>query len=489
MSGAKIAAAGAKWTIGGQLFVSLAQFVVSGVTSRIFLPSDFGGFAAAVSLMGILALLTTTGLPSFILKEHQLSSSQVRTIRYIALISGLLTAILYIVVAPAWLDLLKASEGEQYIISMAIAQVLGPISGVESALLRREIKVKRDTITFLTAFVVSSGLGLIGAIVIREAWVLGIPLALTPIVLAISASCLQHHVYSSGDRLSGKVLFTFSRKIITQNLGFMLLQQAPGWAVSATMGAGALGHFSKGVALAQMPATALTAIQGRMAQPHWRNIRGLTSFQNAVCDAGLLSAGVAFPAFAFLSVNGSTIIKLWLGPGWELAGSMTSILAVGFAFSIPFTLMAGSLEMRGDFRPARMAQWAMAGTMLPPIAAMIMTHDVIWASRTLAIAQVAALICLISVVKWTSARIVWRFVQGLITQTLWAAIVACSGLLAVTLLPRHTGGFFEADLVKLAVAGIVSGAVWVVTFRWSATSGVLVRRGFRLHWFLRSSNA
>ncbi|WP_436058409.1 oligosaccharide flippase family protein [Arthrobacter sp. LjRoot78] len=488
MSSVKRAAAGAKWAVGCQIFVSLAQFVVSGVTSRIFLPADFGGFAAALSLMGLLTLLTTTGLPSFLLKEHRLSSNHIRSIRRIAILTGGLTATAYVLIAPLWLVLLQAPEGGQFILTMAVAQAFGPTGAVESALLRRETNLKRDAVTVLVTFVAANGAGLLLAVWLRQAWVLGVPLAITPIVLAISACCLQHEVYLAGSSLNKRALFTFGRKITTQNMGFMVLQQAPGWLVSTTLGAAALGHFTKGVALAQMPATALTAIQSRIAQPHWRNIRGRSSFQEAVCDAALLSAGVAFPGFAILSVNGSTLVNLWLGPGWELAGSMTSMLAVGFAFSIPFTLMAGSFEMRGDFGPARTAQWCMAGAMLPPILAMITTRDVLWASWALAISQGGALICLIAVVNWQNPRVSRRLIQGFVQQIAWAAVIGLSGMLVGAVVSRNVQASISAEIIQLAVAAVTSGVVWLFTFRWHTTSAMLVRRGFRLPRLFRSVN-
>lgn len=484
MSRTKTAASGAGWTIATQLFVSLAQFVVSGVTARIFSPADFGGFAAAVGLMGLLTLFTTAGLPSHILKEDCLSANQLRSIRLVALLTGILTAVAFVLIAPMWLKLLQASEGEQYILSMVVAQAVGPWASVESALLRREITPKRDSVAFLASFIISASLGLTGALVIREAWVLGVPLATAPIILGSFAYLLQRDSYLPGARLHGKSLFEFTRKVTAQNVGFMVLQQAPGWAVSTTLGAGALGHYSKGLSLVQMPATALTAIQSRIAQPHWRNAGGPAAFQKAICDAALLSAGLSFPAFIVLSANGSSIVRLWLGPGWELAGVLASTLAIGCAVSVPFTLIAGSFEMRGDFRPARVAQWCMALTMLPAIAATVYTEDVIWAGRALVLSQGAALVCLIYIVKWRNAGTRRTLVRGLLMQAAWAALIGSSGLIARALLPPLT-----SDISQLAVALLVSGVVWTLTFRWHASSSVLARRGFKLPWLLRPLSA
>lgn len=483
-----MAVAGARWTLGCQIFVSFAQFVISGITSRIFVPAEFGGFAAALSLMGLLALLTTTGLPSFLLKEHELSSNHIGSIRRIAILTGALTATVYLALAPAWLVLLNAPEGGQYIPLLAVAQALGPISGVESALLRRETDLVRDAVTVLVSFVLAAGTGLALAVWVRQAWVLSIPLVVTPVVLAISARCLQREIYSHGQPLNKLALFDFGRRITTQNMGFMLLQQTPGWFVSATLGAGALGFFTRGVALAQMPALALTAVQSRIAQPHWRHMSGRRSFQEAVCDAALLSAGVAFPAFAVLSANGPVIIDLWLGPGWGPAGSMVSTLAMGFGLSIPFTLMAGSFEMRGDFAPARAAQWCMAGAMLPPLAAMIVTQDVMWASWTLAISQAAALVTLIACVDWHSSTLRRSLIYGFLQQTVWAAIVALGGLFVADLTSRTVQMSGGGQLLQLAVGAGVSGLIWVFTFRWHATSVMLGRRGLKLPRLLRSAN-
>lgn len=479
------AAKGAKWTLGCQLFISAAQFLVSAITSRLFLPAEFGGFAASLSLMALMTLMTTTGLPSFILKENELARNHVRSIRAMAAGVGLLTGLVYLGVAPIWLALLRAPEGIQFIALMAVAQALGPIGNVESALLRRETNLGRDATSLFVTFVLTSGAGVALALWLKQPWTLGVPAAGAPLVMALISRFLQLHVYAPGSPLQFRGMLSFSRKITVQNMGFMLLQQAPGWIVSMSLGAGALGQFSKAGSLAQMPATALTTVQSRIAQPRWRHAGGLASFQEVVSDAVLISAGLAFPAFAVLAVNGSVLLDLWLGPGWELAGAMVAPLAVGYGISIPFTLMAGSFEMRGKFAPARAAQWCMAGALIPPLTAMIVFRDVSWGGWAIVISQAAAFACLVAAVDWQSPQVRHTLIAGILKQIGWASAIGLAGFVASRLAwgSPDPGGYREP--LELMVAFATSGLLWVLTFRWQATSAVLGRRGLKLPRLLR----
>jgi PST family polysaccharide transporter len=466
----------------------LGQFAIAAITARLFLPADFGGFAAALSLMGLMTLLTTTGLPSFILREHDLSRSQVHSVRLVAAVAGVLTGVAYFLAVPWWLMLLKAQEGQQFIWILALAQVLGPIASVESALLRREIRPIGDSISVLSAFIGSSGVGLALALWTRQAWTLGIPVAGNPLILAGAAYLLQRQRHQVGRLLDWGAMFTFSRKITLQNVGFLILQQVPSWLVSGALGAAALGQFSKGASLAVMPASVMTQLQGRVAHPHWRRFKSRISFEEAVRDSVLISAGLAFPAFAILAANGSAVINLWLGPGWETAGSLVGSMAIGYALSIPFTLMAGSFEMRGRFAATRAAQWCMFGALLPPLGAMILFHDPWWAGIAISLSQAAALASLIAVAPWSLPTSRRTLVTGIVRQAVWSVLIGFSGLVAGVVATAVVQNAPSRDLLQVLVAAPVSVLCWGLTFRWHPTSQTLGKRGLVLPWILRTAN-
>lgn len=470
---------GITWTLGGQLITSVGQFLYSGITARIFTPAEFGGFAAALSLMGVLTLLTTTGLPSYVLKEPVLSRQQVQRLRTLAVVGGLATTGIFVLVSPFWLMVLNAQEGYAYLPLLAAGQALGPISAVESALLRREMQPARDSTSLVLAFLLANGCGLLFALFFGQAWTLALALVLQPLFLTLAARFLQQVQPQQGEQLDYGLVFGFTRRITLQNVGFLLLQKMPEWTMSSVLGAAALGNFSKGSSLSQMPSTALSAALNRVVQPRWRFFTETDLADKASRDAGLLAAAVSFPVFGFVAFNATTIVALWLGEGWDEAGVLASYVAIAAALSVPFGVLANSLEMRGNFRPVRIAQvWMLLAT-VPPLALLILTRDVRWGAGALVSSQLVALVI---VAIWPStARTRLKLGRQLLSLALWTTAISASGFAAATQLPEFgREDHVIAQLTALSVAGAVSVFLWLATFRWHGTTRVLQRRGFKI---------
>lgn len=473
------ASRGISWTLGCQLITSIGQFAYSGVTARMFTPAEFGGFAAALSLMSVLALLTTTGLPAYVLKEPSLGKQQILHLRLLAALGGLATAAIFLVLAPLWLSTLNADVGMVFLPLLTVGQALGPSSAVESALLRRELQPKRDALSLLTAFLVANFCAVAFALAVDQAWTLALAVAMQPILLAIMARLLQVSQQPRGGSLQFRSVFGFTRRITVQNVGFLLLQRLPEWAISGVLGAAALGQFSKGASLSQMPATALSSALNRVVQPHWRFMPETDVADKASRDAALLAAGISFPVFGIVAANATTIVDLWLGPGWKEAGLLASYVAVGAGLSVPFGVIANGYEMRSNFRPVRCAQWCMLLALIPPLGLLAWTREIHWAAVAFVVSQLVAISV---VVLWPStARMRLKLAKQLLAVALWTAFISASGVWASQWLttPGSENQVVE-DLTRLTAACCFSLFLWLVTFRWHETNRVLQRRGFKI---------
>lgn len=464
--------------------MSGGQLIYAGVTARLFSPAEFGGFAAALSLMGVLALLTTTGLPSFVLKEGHLSARAVVRIRLIGLVGGLFSSAVFVSLLPYWLLILRAPEGQHYLYLLALGQVLGPSSAIESALLRRELQPRRDAFTLLLSFLLSYGSGLVLALALRESWVLGISVALQPAVLGISARFSQRETYLSQEILDLRTVFRFTRRITAQNTGFFLLQRAPEWIVSSSLGSSALGQYSKASSLAQMPATALASALNRAVQPHWRHMKTPGVADRALSDTAILAAGLAFPIFGILAANAGALVDLWLGDGWQQAGALATFMAIGAGLAVPFGSLANGQEMRGDFKHVRRAQWSMALALSLPLLFLVLTEEMWWSAVAAAISPCVGLVVIAASSRKVDVqiRLRQRLVRRLISVAFWSALASVvgwsAGLAAASL--AGTGDRLAQAAVQVLVAGVVSSIFWLLTFRWHETNRVLRRRGVQI---------
>ncbi|MDP9989359.1 PST family polysaccharide transporter [Arthrobacter oryzae] len=481
---------GLSWSLIAQVVMSAGQFFYAALTARIFTPAEYGGFAAAISLMGILTLLTTTGLPSLVLKETELGLRAVTKIRLCGLLGGLLSAVVFVVLVPGWLHILHAPEGNIYVGLLAVGQALSPSGSIESALLRRELKPKKDAVALLVSFIVACGCGGIMALCTRQSWTLGVFVALQPFLLTILSRIFQSNKRLPGQHLKYRTVMQFTRKITAQNTGFYLLQRVPEWIMSASLGSSALGQYSRGASLAQMPGAALNAALNRAMQPYWRLVARPDVADRAMNDAATLSAGIAFPIFGIVAVNAGALVDLWLGDGWEQAGALATLLAIGAGLAIPFGGLASSQEMRGNFKHVRRAQLSMAISLVIPLLLLFATHVVWWAAASVAISSFVGLLVM-ALSSATShsglrVRVRSRLLRRLASLAAWSTGVALIGLFAGLEAAKFvsTASRLTEAAVQIAVAGVVSAFVWLLTFRWHETNRILRQRGVRLPAFV-----
>lgn len=484
----RLASHGVSWMIGAQFVVSGGQFIYSAVTARLFTPTEFGGFAAALSLQGLLILLTTTGLPSIVLRERSLSQTDVIAVRVYAGVGGLLAASVFFLLSPAWLVLLNAPSGQQYIGLLTIALGLGPFAALESALLRREARPVADSASIILAFGVPAVVAVIAAFTTREAWVLALTTALSPIVLFAAAGTARKASYRAGGPQRHRDLLRFASTLSVQNVVFLVIGQAPGWLVSAVLGAGSLGQYSRANTLAGMPSTALSTALNRALQPHWWKLEAAEPTKRAIRDTAILAGSLSFPIFAVLAAVGSDLSVLWLGPGWESASQLVPWLAVSFGLQVPFTLLASSLEMRGIFWPVRFSQLGLATGLGIGLTAFFFTRDIRVAAMATALSQMLGLITLIGTMAKSSFLPAPTLYWALGVPFAWAIVVgglawlgnAGAGILGWTLLG-------SPELASVLCGGALGALGWASTFRWQPVSRTLAERGVSLPALMRKT--
>lgn len=473
-----MAAKGVQWMLVAQLLTSAGQLFYAALTARAFPPLLFGAFAATLSLQGLITLMTTTGLPSFVLKQATVSKRTARHIRWWALAGGAISSGLFIAVSGPWLHLLHADEGSIFVPILAVAQGLAPLAAVESAIMRREGRAHLDAVSLLGAFILANGTGALVIALHSEPWTLGLATAAYPVALYLLCRVLNRTQLPQDNATSVRELFSFSRKITAQNVAFLVLQQLPGWLTSARAGAESLGHFSRAATLAGMPSTAISTSINRALQPHWRKLSDDASSDRAIRDSAVLASALSFPLFGLLVAHAPEVILVWLGPDWSKSASFVPLLAVSYGLSIPFTVVANSAEMRGFFRPVRIAQTAMAAGLLPCLIVLFISAEPLWAAGAMALSQLCGIVVLLLQLPWHGRLAMTSTLIGMAKQIGWAALVCSVGWLASDIVGTSHVVIFGSQAVTQLGSGVLATAgAWALTFRWNGARPILTSRG------------
>ncbi len=474
---------GAGWMLGSQVIIGVGQFSYSALTARAFSPEEFGNFAAALSLQGILVLLSITGLTSYILREPVLENRNIRWIWIFALTGSLISIFLFVFLSPFWLDLFHAGGGRAYVPLLVVSLVAVPFMAVQSALLRREGRATLDSILLLFAFLIANGVAGVAIFWTRQTELLALPSVLNPAVLGITAFSYRRTRYrrSGGDTELPSGDHRFVVGVTVQNAISYVVGQSPGWIVGMAAGAGALGQFGRANTLAGTPGQALTTALNRVVQPYWRRIPEARNAVNAIADAILLSSGVAFPSFAILAVLAPELTRLWLGPGWEVAGGFGFWLAIGFGFQVPFTIVANFLEMMGHLRAVRRSQFMMLLGLFAGLAAFLVFQQAVWICVGFSLASLLAMLSVVA----SAARVVgvnpWLFTRRLLHSLVWGCVTAGVAFLTLVLIDELAlSGLQVLQHLSVVWAGLVAIVFWIASFRLQPSSKILQERGVNI---------
>lgn len=473
-------ASGAAWMLAIQMTISVGQLAYSAVTARYFAPSQFGSFAAALSLQGLLTVLTTTGLPAFLLQAGSVPAGLVKKIRILAVLGGLLASISYILIVPFWLDLLDAHDADAVVGVLTIAQFVAPIAAVESALLRREGRSRADAMTLLVSFIFAYTVGTVSIIVTGNVWTLALAVLINAVLLAIFARLTQRPSHDLIGNVSRTSILRFSGQISRQNVLFLVFQQLPGWVLSASSGAQGYGHFSRASTLVGMPSTAISTAINRALQPQWRHVNDPARMDLAVRDALTLTGWISFSLFGILGALGAELSRLWLGPGWDTAGKLVLPLSIAFAFSIPFTVLANNLEMRGLLVEVRKSQYIIFIATTIPLIFLLITSEVFFAALAVAFGQIAGLIALLKFAPWYNDRSYVQTLGALSRQFLWG--ISCFFVAEIgSKISVHLdlNPSINSDIFAVLLGGLMALLFLIITLRANEVRIVLSARGIR----------
>lgn len=460
---------GGAWQLGAQISMSLGQLLFGALTARQYSPAQFGSFTAALSLYGLLAVLTTTGFPAYVLSAKKLSAGDIRRVRRMCAAGSIAAAVTYLVVSPLWLDALGAEGGSSFLLVILLAQLIGPTASLESALLRRAHRTKADAAVLLGSFLVSIMGAAAMIMVFGKLWMLALSPLLNQIALLVLSIAVRGKIAtedSSG--AGGRDVLYFARRVSTQNSAFAVLTQIPNWTIGAAVGAAGLGHFSRATSLTSLPAGSLSGAFNRTLQPHWREYDTPGDYLGGVREALGLSSAVAAAIFGVVGGLGGYLATLWLGPGWEDVGQLVPWLAAAAAVQVIFAMVANSAEMRAKFEAVRRAQIALL-VGLAPLLLLLFTDAKLWvAAASLLISQLLGFVVLLMAItrevpsarRGLSAAFARNVVGGLVIAGLarggavWAdhenwALLDSDNLAAVAL-----GGVLAG--IGLAVIGMLS---------------------------------
>jgi O-antigen/teichoic acid export membrane protein len=444
-----------------QLIVSAGTFAV---LARLLIPSDFGVFAMAVVLVGMVATFRDFGLHAAILQQSQIRHAEVSALFWLNLRRNLILSLIMVAAAPILAWFFREPAVLMIAVAVTAGGLVASVSVLHHALLGREMRFGAVTAMEISAATVGGLVGIGAAVFGAGVWALVLQMVTMFVVhgtlpwLLCSWRPLGYRQSAAAGAEVGTLLsygksLSLSRVVVWagQNFGFVV--------VGRVAGAGALGLYQAAFRWATLPVHQVYRPLDQVVVSSLRPLRSDTvRYCAAMRSAIRATATLVLPTIAFLGVCASDIVLLLLGPQWSGAVGMFRVLALAAFLDVArlSTKWIHLIEGRTD----RQLRLALLST---PVLAVGSGVGVAWGALGAAVGFAAAVGVLVypTVVYGLASspltvRDFWRALARPAASALLAAAVTAAALPALTGLPL---------LLRLALAAalfvVACAAAWL----------------------------
>jgi O-antigen/teichoic acid export membrane protein len=343
-------ASGTAWTTAGEVVASLAALAGTVVAARLVPPTEFGRMGIVLLLLATIEAFTQSGFEQALVQREREVNDLLDVAWTWTLVRGLGIGVVMCAAAP----LLAALYDDPVLVPVICASALVPavrgVANVGVVLYRRELDFRAVFGVGIGAPLVRLAVVIAAALAWRNVWALVVA-AIAEAVAFVVASYAGHPYRArlswSWPRL--KTLVRFGRWVTAVSILAFLVLRGDHLFVSKVLGYEALAFYQLAFQIANLPATNITHVVGRVSFPTYAKLQGdaqqlrrafLTVVRGTMLAA--LPIGVALVACADL-------VPLLLGERWAPVVPLVRLLALGGILRA-FLALGGALFM-GTGRP------------------------------------------------------------------------------------------------------------------------------------------
>jgi PST family polysaccharide transporter len=360
---ARSALGGVAWNWAGSVVLIVAQILSTAATARLISPREFGAYATAQALAGLVGYFTMTALGSGLLRRSKLEPRVVGSALTLSLGTSALIALVVWFSAAPWANAWRVPEAIGLIRILAVTLLLTSAATVPLALIRRELRFGTAAIVETGTQVLGLGISVALAFDLHSATALAVGQAVAGgTLLAASAVIARRRLTLRFDRCEARELLTFSGQVSLLSLSSYIAFTVPGWFAARVYGASVLGLYSRAALIVGLPVTYLTTGVTKVFYPLYGRVRDdAVRTRTLLADGLILTTGLTWPLFALVAGASPAVVKILLGDKWHAAAPLVALCALGACASLPCSLLTNVAEAFGWMRLIATRQLGLCG--------------------------------------------------------------------------------------------------------------------------------
>ena len=472
---------GVVWVFGSTGTMMVLRVVLFACLARLLRPADFGLFAAATSILGILEVVALLGVSPALIQRKDLNARHISSACVLAGLFGAASA------GAVWLTagwighVMRIADLAEVLRTVAPIFFIRSCSMVGYGLAAREMRFSLTAFAEIVSFLVYGVTAVAMAFAGFGAWSLILGYVIQQGVLSLLVILPFSGALSLGiHRKEMGELLAFCSGISAANMATYIATQGDNYVVGRVLGVENLGYYSRAYNLMQTFATSVVNTLDQVFFPSLSKVQG-----DSASLAKALRLSVALVWYGYLPLSGvlvvcaPEVVTVLLGARWLPMVPAFRILVCGLVFRAGFKMGGTVLKVRGKASVLAATQVAYAAMVVGGAA---------WGSRSgiegVAAGVWAALAVNYVLVNWLGFRLVgqrWlpllRDLAGALILTGAVVAVAAAAAVATARLGWAPGWRLVAAAAALGALGTAGAA-----FRGASLAGREVREFLGTLW-------
>ncbi len=309
---------GVKWTAIESFSTQAIAFVIGIILARLLSPSDYGIIGVLAVFMAVSGTFIDSGFGQALIRKQNLKDIDCSTVFYFNIAISIVCYVILFFCSPFIADFFKMPILTSIVKVYCLTLIIGAFESVQISRLTNHLNFKALAKVNVVSTVVSGVIGLFLAYLGYGVWAL----VLQSVISRVFHMCMiwviaKWYPMFSFSKESFKELFEFGSKLLAGNLLWTIYSNLTPLIIGKFFTVKDLGYYSRGTGLAQLPASTMMDILGRVTYPILARIQDDTEHLIIIYRKYIKSTSMVIMfALLLLAALAKPIVLLLLTEKW-----------------------------------------------------------------------------------------------------------------------------------------------------------------------------
>jgi lipopolysaccharide exporter len=330
MGYAKDTVKGISWMGGFRVVNRGMVFVKTALLARLLSPAQFGVFGIATLALGLLEVLTETGINVFLIQDKSDLDEYVDTAWIVSILRGLLISLIMLVMAPAVSSFFRSPESLAVLLLIALVPFLRGFLNPSEVVFQKELQFNKEFFFRSSIIFVDTVVAVVLSLITRSVFALIWGMIAGAILeLAISFLLIKPRPKLAFDREKVKRVIERGKWITAAGIFNYLFSNGDNMVVGRLLGEAPLGTYSVSYKISTLPVSEISDVFAKVTFPVYVKISEDTKrLKRAFFRTFLVSGFLVTLAGLFIFIFSRQIVQIVLGPNWTAAIPVLKVLSV-----------------------------------------------------------------------------------------------------------------------------------------------------------------